>query len=101
MQTLFFFPEICQSRRNMNTIWHLVDGNCVLLTDDLSPRKASMNHFKLMFEDNEPIHIQEKIKLLILYPSLFSSKEADCIDNPVAIDEVIKGNFNSKWAFQP
>ena len=82
------FHAYASAKKNSNAIWSLKDTNGNLVSDDVSLKKLSKQHFSDLFMDDKSLNIANQLKVIRLFPTFTPEEEVNSILEPVTLQEV-------------
>ena len=83
-----FFHKYANHRKNVNSIWKIVDdgGNLVEGFDSLAG--AGVNHFETLFQEDKNIHLPDIMKVAENFPTSVIEGENEYLMVPVTLNEI-------------
>ena len=83
-----FFHALASGCRNQNAIWALEDEEGHIMEDEVALKELGERHFSHIFSDDKQTCILSQLKVVLLYPSMISSKEANGFIESVSMIEI-------------
>jgi hypothetical protein len=83
-----FFHKFASYQRCLNAIWDLSDDEGLGISGQRELEKAVVSHFKNLFKDPKEANLLDQLKVLEVFPSLFSVEEAGKIGELVSLNEI-------------
>lgn len=82
------FHSYASHRRNTNAIWELKDGTGNLINGHDALQAAVMEHFGRLYNNTEPTDLLQQLRIVRLYPSFVSQRDAEQIGKAVNLEEI-------------
>ena len=83
-----FFHALASGRRNQNAIWALEDEEGHIVEYEETIKELGQRHFSHIFNDDKQTCILAQLKVVMLYPSMISSEEANGFIESVSMIEI-------------